>query len=80
MLEILLDLPSPAEEQDLRVSRQMALFKLQRYPKTIEEKRKLVRNTLHAAIICPALPVEDSAHTMERFERIIRSEAFLSLF
>lgn len=80
LLEILLDLPSPAEEQDLRVSRQMALFKLQRYPKTAEEKQKLVRKTLRAAIVCPCLPATEKVYAMERFERILASEAFLSLF
>jgi hypothetical protein len=80
LLEILLDLPSPAEEQDLRVSRQMALFKLQRYPKTAEEKQKLVRKTLRAAIVCPCLPAMDKSYAMERFERVLGSDAFLDLF
>ncbi|HEX5360289.1 MAG TPA: DUF349 domain-containing protein [Fluviicoccus sp.] len=80
LLEILLDLPSPAEEQDLRVSRQMALFKLQRYPKTAEEKQKLVRKTLRAAIVCPCLPPMDKSYAMERFERVLGSDAFLDLF
>ena len=80
LLEILLDLPSPDEEQDLRISRQMTLFKLQRYPKTDDEKRKLVRNTLRAAIVCPALSEAEYAYAMERFSRIIGSGPFLSLF
>jgi len=80
LLEILLDLPSPAEDQEVRISRQMTLFKLQRYPKTTEEKQKLVRNTLRAAIICPSLPAADAPRAMERFNAIIGSEAFLSLF
>lgn len=80
LLEILLDLPSPAEEQELRVSRQMTLFKLQRYPKTPEEKQKLVRNTLRAAIVCPSLPAAQSAAALRRFDAIVGSEAFLTLF
>jgi hypothetical protein len=80
LLEILLDLPSPAEEQALRVSRQMTLFKLQRYPKTAEEKQKLVRNTLRAAVVCPSLPAAEAPAALERLAAITGSEPFLSLF
>lgn len=79
LMEILLEVPSPAEEQAARLSRQMAMFKLQRYPKTPADKKKLVLGTLNAAIECQALSPSRRDSAFKRLSDILHSDAFLAL-
>lgn len=75
LLELLLDIDSPASDKAARIAKKMALFEQQSYPKTPQDAQTLIINSLNQLLLIAGLTPERAQDLHQRIHAILMSAA-----